>query len=309
MRPFPNAQIVVQVRYKSGAGAPQGMMVALESEQGGIVTQGQTDSLGKVVFRPTQRGVYVVTVSEPGYGEAKYRVDLTVTPTSFVTVELQPLPKEGPPAPPGGPAAKIAARDLSIPEAARKEFEAGAKLLMKDRNTQSSIPHLRKAIELHEAFPQAYLMLGMAYLEQEKWENATSALEKAVQLDPSSAAAHIALGASLSQQKNYLAAEKALSRGLELNPEAAEGHYELGKAYWALGRWQEAEPHARKALALQPAYPAAHLLLGNVLLREREAASALSEFKEYLRLEPNGPFASPTREIVAKIEKVLAASH
>ncbi len=45
--------------------------------------------------------------------------------------------------------------------------------------------------------------------------------------------------------------------------------------------------------------------MGNILLRKREAPAALHEFKEYLRLEPNGPFAAPTRELVAKIEQAL----
>ena len=43
------------------------------------------------------------------------------------------------------------------------------------------------------------------------------------------------------------------------------------------------------------------------MLRKRDAAEALQEFKEYLRLEPNGPLAEPVREMVNKIEKALAA--
>jgi lipoprotein NlpI len=59
-------------------------------------------------------------------------------------------------------------------------------------------------------------------------------------------------------------------------------------------------------IALRPEFPAAHHLLGNILLRKRDAPAALQEFREYLRLEPNGPFAPPTREVVAKIEQALA---
>ena len=43
--------------------------------------------------------------------------------------------------------------------------------------------------------------------------------------------------------------------------------------------------------------------------RKRDAPAALQEFREYLRLEPNGPFAPPTREFVAKIEQALATPH
>ncbi len=115
----------------------------------------------------------------------------------------------------------------------------------------------------------------------------------------------MALGTCLRQEGTFVTAEKPLLRGVELNPETADGHFELGKAYWALDRWQEAEPHARKALALRPELSAGHLLMGNILLRKRDAPAALQEFKEYLRLEPQGPFAAPTRELVAKIEQAL----
>jgi hypothetical protein len=43
--------------------------------------------------------------------------------------------------------------------------------------------------------------------------------------------------------------------------------------------------------------------MGNIHLRHRDAASALREFNEYLRLDPQGPFAEPVKEMVEKIHK------
>ncbi len=62
-------------------------------------------------------------------------------------------------------------------------------------------------------------------------------------------------------------------------------------------------------IALRSEFAVAHHLLGNILLRKHDAPAALQEFREYLRLEPNGPFAPPRREFVAKIEPALAAPH
>lgn len=306
-RPFINARILVQVRYASGQAAGQGIAVTLEGVQGEIVAQAQTDSSGKCTFVPPSRGVYAIHVAEPGYREFRQSVDLTITPTGFVTVELYPLRKAGQPSgvPPGGPGAALSVSDLAIPNNARKEFEAGEKLLMEKHEAESSIPHFHKAIQLHDAFPQAYVMLGMALMAEENWKEAQSALERAVQLDPNSAAAYFALGASLNQQKNYSAAEKALSRGLELNPDAPEGHYELAKTYWALGRWQEAEPHALKVVAGHPELAPVHVLLGNISLRKRDPQAALREYKEYLRLEPQGPMAAASRRVVSQLEAAL----
>jgi tetratricopeptide (TPR) repeat protein len=73
--------------------------------------------------------------------------------------------------------------------------------------------------------------------------------------------------------------------------------------YWSQGRWQQAEPHARKSIELKHDIPLAHILLGNILLKKQDSRGALTEFKEYLRLDPNGPFAPGARDMVAKLEK------
>ncbi len=55
-------------------------------------------------------------------------------------------------------------------------------------------------------------------------------------------------------------------------------------------------------------YAEARLLMGNLLLPNRHTPRTLQQFKEYLRLDPNGPFAAPTRELVTKIEQALGTA-
>jgi hypothetical protein len=45
--------------------------------------------------------------------------------------------------------------------------------------------------------------------------------------------------------------------------------------------------------------------MGNILLREHNAEGALKEFKEALRLDPTGPTAEPTQQMIARIEAAL----
>lgn len=293
-----------QVRYAQGQAAGQGIMILLERAVGGVVAQTQTDSQGKFSFRQIPQDTYTIKIHQAGYRDAFEQADLTIGPTANLMIELQPLPGTASPAVPAG--GRISVQELSIPPDALKEIEQGQSLLEKN-DAEKSISHFRKAVQLDASYAQAHLLLGTAYLFLNKCKEAQPALEKAIQLDDKLAAAHIALGACFNQQGNFAAGEKPLLRGLELNPDSPEGQYELGRTYWALGRWQEAEPHARRAIALRADYAAAHVLTGNILLRKRDAAGALREFQEYLRLEPAGPLAAPTREIVAKIEKALAA--
>jgi Flp pilus assembly protein TadD len=308
--PFFNAQINVQVRDVDGMPGPQGAQVILQLEDGSEIDQAQIDSAGKCRFIPPLPAVYVVRVRDPGYLEYTARVDLTTSQTGSVYATLRPIPGRAAPTGitlPGGAGAAVSAADLGVPDDSRKEFEKGQQSLQAN-NVDDGISHLQKAIQLHDAFPQAYTMLGTAYNQQKKWKEAETALEKAVQLDPKSAEAYIQLGAALNQTNDYAGAEKALTKGLELSPDspdAPEAHYELARTYWAQRQWQNAEPHLTKALAARPNLAPAHVLMGNVLLRKGDGPGAINEYQEYLKLEPKGSMAGPVQDMISKIEAAL----
>ena len=298
-------KITVFVRSASGSPAPVGINVRLEADPGGLVDQQMTDSTGKVTFAPKSFTTYAVTIHELGYRDVLQRVDLSNSPTAAVSVTLVPIADhDASKSPPRGETETvISAVDLSIPGPAIKEFDAGRKLLQEKHDVPGSIGHFRKATELYSSFTQAYVMLGIAYLQDQKLKESQTALERAVQLDPKSSAGYLTLGACLNQQKDYVAAEKALLTGLGLKPESPEGNYEVAKTYWAQHRWQEAMPHAEKAEELQPQVPGVHVLMGNILLQKRDNAGALKEFSEYLRLDPQGSMSGPVRAMVSKLER------
>jgi tetratricopeptide (TPR) repeat protein len=300
--------IDVQVRYANGAPGPSGILVQLESAESGSAGNCRTTEGGKCVFNVPSNGVYVVRMAERGYRDVSVRVEIIGNPRGYATLDLIPIPAEVPPATSEAASAGdpnlVSALDLNVPENARQEFEKGQSAL-KENKLDDGVSHLRAAIKLYAAFPQAYTLLGTAYLQQKNWKDAESALKKATDLDAKFPDAYIELGAVLNQTKEYSRAETALLKGLELKPEAAAGHYELAKTYWALGRWQDAAPHARQSVAGMPDLAGPHALLGNIMLRERNAPGALREYQEYLRLEPNGAEAPGVRDMVAKIENAL----
>ncbi len=297
------AEINVQVRYPDGTAAPRGIHVRLESEEGGAADDCVTETGGKCRFLPTSSGMYIVRLSQIGYKEVSVHVNLVDTLRGFVTLDLKPDHANAAPETPDGVSGdSISATDLSIPENARQEFEKGQSA-MKENKLDAGIAHLRKAIKLYDTYPMAYALLGTAYLEQKKWSDAETALQKSLRFDSNSADAYLALGAVFNQTRNYPQAEAALLRGLELKPEAFAGHYELAKTYWELGRWREAAPHVRKAVAGMPDVASPHVLLGNVMLRENNPQGALSEYQEYLRLDPNGLMAPGVHQIIETIRR------
>lgn len=304
--PMRNAmRITVYVRAANNSAVGPGVNVRLDASPGGFIDEQRTDSSGKVTFIPKALTTYVVIIHERGFKEVVKPVDLSLTPSAAVSVQLIPLPGQPTELPtrnsePGG---LVSAHELGVPEAAKREFDAGQKLLQESHNASKSIGHFRKAVQIDDHFSQAYVLLGLAYLQEKNLKDSQAALQKGVQLDPQSAAGFITLGACLNQQKDYPGAEKALTRGLELESESPEGQYELARTYWATRRWQAAEPHALKAESLQPKLPGVHVVLGNIYLQKRDNTAALKEFNEYLRLEPQGPMSEGVRTMIAKLEK------
>jgi tetratricopeptide (TPR) repeat protein len=271
-----------------------------------------TDAQGKFVFERVEGDsrygdgkVYVVSIRFPGYLPAHQIVDLTANPRGYVNFDLRrDTSKDAPNVPEEGPGGAISAKQPSSPEA-QAALGKGEELLLEKHDAKGSIEYFKKAVKLDPHFVPGNLLLGTAYMQTGAYAEAQSAFEKAAKIENSNAIALIGIGAALNEQQRWEEAQKPLLRGLELKPDSAEGQYEAARGLWALNRWQEAEPHVLKAIALNKDYPGPHVLMGNIYLRHRNANSALDEYREYLRLDPQGEQAGEVKKMVSKIEKAL----
>ncbi len=308
-----------QIRVE-GRPAPQGVLVMLDQAPGrdtapasrGELSRTGTDSSGRFTFTQVEsmptpgNKLYAVTAHYPGYQDAFQVVDMTFSRNGYVNLDLKrDTSRDHPNVPPEGAGTTVSARQPANSEA-QQALARGQELLLRKHDPKESISSFKKVLKIEPQYAPAYLLLGTAYMQTREYAEAQSAFEKVSKLEPSNATAYLGLGASLNQRGEFLAAQKPLMRSLELNPNSAEAHYELGRGYWALGKWQDASPHVRKSLAIDRDFAMSHVLMGNVYLREKNANSALAEFQEYLRLDPDSAQAAAVKDMVAKLQRALS---
>jgi len=287
-----------QVRYEDGRFADR-VVVRLRSDKIAFQDERTADSQGKFDFDGLTPSTYHLTIEGQGIRPYESVIDITVSKMSYEQITLKFSKDRNAVVPPEVPGATVGA---DIPPAARKEYEEGQKAANEQKDADAAIKHYRKAIQLYNKYSEAYLALGLLYMDLGKFGDAQPALQAANEITPTAPAGYLALGTMYNAQKKYDEAEKALTKGLELKSDVAQGQYELAKTYWATGKWQDAEPHAQKAVAIEPTMAPAHVLLGNIALRKQDPLGAVKEFQEYLRLDPKGPMASGVSQMIQKIE-------
>jgi Tfp pilus assembly protein PilF len=283
------------------------VIVMVESRDSGYAGQAETDGSGRFNLQGIGTGQFLVRVRFPGYDEQTEEVDLDTNPLAYLSFELKPKPGSTPPnVAPEGPESYLDARLASVPDKARKEFTRARDLWQQGKDLQGCEDHLNKAIKAYPKFPDAYILLASLFMQQNNAAEAKSALDRAIEAGPKVPEAWFTLGMLQSRQKDNSGAEKSFKQGLVLDPDSAQGHYELGKTFLAEGKVDDAEQHAQKAAALQPNMAPVHILLGNIAWKKQDAAGALKEYQQYLKLDPKGPMAAGAEAMVKRIQDWFA---
>lgn len=298
--------------------APAGVPVVLqmvftgEKDSGSQVGQTITNAEGKFAFDRLElvgqnhgRNFFAVSAIQPGFEGAIEVVDLTSETHGKANLNLR-RSVEGSSGNAEKPQEPSQQGRFSSNRAAQEAFSQAQELLFRKNDPQASLEYFKKTVKLDPWFGPGYMLLGLANTQLQRWSDAQYAFEEATKVEPGNAKAYLGIGAALNEQHDYVAAQKALQHSLELNPHSAEAHFELARSLYASGNADKAAPHAQMAIELNPDYAGPHLLMGNISLQREDAESALKEFREYLRLDPDGPMAPQVKELVGKLESALA---
>ena len=170
--------------------------------------------------------------------------------------------------------------------AAADDLLSRAIKLHKTGDVGGAIRCYEKFLQNNPQHPGALNLLGLAYFQSGKPDQAVPKLQAALALRPDLPGANYNLGTVLQQLERYREAVPQFERALALNPRDAEAYNNLASVLNALGRKPEAVANFEKAIALRPDYAPAHFNLAKLLLAEQENEKAAAHFKAALARGP-----------------------
>jgi len=291
-----NGHSVIQGRifYPSGTPIDRRVRVKVISVRGGP-SSATSDDNGAFTLVRLPQGTYDLTVDAgPEFELANESVEIrTDGQTAYVQFRLKPK-SGGTYRPPG----VISAATASYPKPALDLYQQALDS-SQSGDHKKAVEHLKKAITIAPEFVAAMNELGMQYVQLNDLDKAAGTLEQTVKLAPDAFLSHLNYGLVMLLQKKYQPAESELRLALSKSDSSAAAHEYLGRALIGLKNLDEAEKELRRAVDLGGEQaPNAHRYLGAIYIQRGEDARAITELKEYLRLQPKVKDAEQIKQIL-----------
>ncbi|HEY6337493.1 MAG TPA: tetratricopeptide repeat protein [Candidatus Sulfotelmatobacter sp.] len=133
----------------------------------------------------------------------------------------------------------------------------------------------------------AYLLLGKMMMEANLPEAAADAAKKALDLTPKIPLAHLLLGEVYLFKSDTAQALREFQQEREINPSNAGVYDRLGDVYTRSGQYQQAQEALAKAISLDTSSTGPFILMGKVLLRRNDPQTSLLYLQHAEKMDPS----------------------
>lgn len=274
-----------------------------DGRTGMVVSSSYTGTGGQFEFSQIPQGTYQIVASS-GAEQTEERVELTSMTTS---VSLR-MPTGSPVAHDGNGRQTVSVAQYRVPEAAREELKKAREATLKNRVDEAQ-QHIAKALETAPNYADALTLRAILKLDAKDSDGAVADLQNAIQSDGSYAMAYMVLGSAFNNQLKFDDAIRSLQRGESLAPDAWQVYFEMGRAYAGKGDYESAVRVLDRAQKLAPQeYPLIRLIRAHSLMGLTRYSDAVAELEAYLAKAPAGPDADQAQRMLAKAKESMAAA-
>jgi Flp pilus assembly protein TadD len=156
-------------------------------------------------------------------------------------------------------------------------------------NFEAAIPPLQKFIAEKPDLAYAHFQLAYVYTALKRSDEARAEYERAIALDPKMPEAYVNLGILFLDRQEYAAAVAPLSKAVELLPAQSRPRSLLAVAQDRSGDQEGAARSFEGVLHLEPNDLTANHYLGDLDLRRGKPAEAETRFRHALQIQPDAP--------------------
>jgi len=201
----------------------------------------------------------------------------------------------------------VSAISLAAPKDAKKAYDRGMEALKKQK-TEEAQKDFAKAVELYPKYAVAWNELGKLQSPVDP-EAARKSFGAAVAADPKFTGPYMQLTVLALHEKNWQEVAELTDRVVKLDPFTyPNAFFYSAVANYNLRRMEVAELSAVQAEKLDTSHlmPEVHQLLGILLTMRKDFTGAAAQFRNYLRIAPDGAEAAKVRAQLVEVEKIVA---
>jgi tetratricopeptide (TPR) repeat protein len=202
----------------------------------------------------------------------------------------------------------VSAVSLAAPKDARKAYERGMDALKK-KKTDDAVKGFEKAVELYPAYAAAWHELGKLQEGANNPDAARKSFGAAIQADPKFTNPYLELAVMALREKNWQEVSEITERIVKLNPfDYPQAFFYNAVANYNLKNMEAAEKTAAQAEKLDTRHllPQVIQLLGILMAQRKDYTGAAAQFRNYLKVAPDGPQAAVVRTQLVEVEKIAA---
>jgi Flp pilus assembly protein TadD len=251
--------------------------------------QTKTDKRGEFIQLLSDSGPYRVTASDPKVGSASAETVVRLGRASEMTIVLAPT---------------TAANNDAKAAELKKAFDDGVTASRAGRHDEA-IEQFRAALALAPSCFDCHFNIGVAYMAKKDEKQAEAAWQQALTVKADYAEALNALSTLYNNQKRFdeaaaMSAKAAAAGGGACNADAT---FNQGIILWNQGKIAEAKAKFEETIAMNASHADAHYQLGMALLNEGKLPEAVGAFESYLKLAPEGQYATQAKGMIAQLKK------
>ncbi len=264
-----------------------------------------TDDSGTFHFENLQPGRYFIVAAQ-GTDEVRQSIGVDNI-GSEVVLQLSNSATNKSQSP--GRVNSVSVQALRVPQKAQNNYKKAVEAINKHDLTKAG-DYANKALSDYHCYADALTLQAVVDLQTHSFNDAVKHAQKAVQCDVNQGQAYFVMGSAYNNLGRPQDALRVLNEGVRFQPDAWQPYFEIGSALIAMERYGDAVPQLRKSESLAKSeFAPIHSRLATALLKLHDYQAAVSELQMYLKEYPANPDVAKVRDLLAQLQAQLQAQN